>query len=137
MALRNGAFSMARVSSVLSGRSARSASEWAPARWSEMVRTASKDILPDDPPTAPLHETHEMHEGLGDFSNWLDRHDDTTVPQALTGLGFMLAMCYGVYSVATSSARNSTPAFTLRELPTVEKDIPTFAFDNGDPRATK
>jgi hypothetical protein len=97
------------------------------------VRSASKATMADDPPTAPLPESHEL-EGEADFSNWLDKGADVSLPQAITGLGTMLGLCYVLYSGATSAVKNSQPAFTLREFPQVAADIPTFAFDNNDPR---
>lgn len=78
-----------------------------------------------------------MGEGLGDFSNWIESHDDTSLTQALVGAGFMFSVCGALYAASQHMAKNSTPMFTLRELPEVEGDIPTFKFDNGDPRATR
>lgn len=106
---------------------------WAGARWSDLVRSGSKATAMDDPPTKPLPEVHEV-EGEADFSNWVEPHRDTSLPQALTGLGFALGVCYALYWGSTTSAKNSTPAFTRRELPQVAADIPTFAHDNNDPR---
>jgi hypothetical protein len=128
---------MRRAQVAVDPRSARHASQWASARWSNAVRAASKAVTMDDPPTQPLPETHELQEGECDFSNWLDRHDDVSMSQALTGLGFMLGVCYALYSGATAVARGTPPAFTLRELPHAATDMPTFKFDNGDPRVRK
>lgn len=97
------------------------------------MRGGSKAVAADDPPTAPLPEMHEV-QGEADFSNWVESHQDTSLPQALTGLGFMLGVCYTLFWGATTTAKNSTPAFKPRELPQVAKDIPTFGFDNNDPR---
>eukprot|EP00173_Palmaria_palmata_P001470 Plantae.Rhodophyta-Palmaria_palmata.ctg18261.p1 GENE.Plantae.Rhodophyta-Palmaria_palmata.ctg18261~~Plantae.Rhodophyta-Palmaria_palmata.ctg18261.p1 ORF type:complete len:139 (+),score=16.18 Plantae.Rhodophyta-Palmaria_palmata.ctg18261:41-457(+) len=122
-----------QASRVHSAVQRRQASAWAGARRVRGVRRGSKATTMDDPPTKPLPEQHEV-EGEADFSNWVEPHRDTSLTQALTGLGFALGVCYAIFSVSTSSARNSTPAFTRRELPQVAADIPTFAFDNNDPR---
>lgn len=122
-----------QASRIQAASQSRHASQWAGARWSTVVRSASKVTTADDPPTAPLPEQHEV-EGEADFSNWVEQHRDTSMTQALTGLGVALGLCYALFWGSTTSAKNSTPAFTRRELPQVTDDIPTFAHDNNDPR---
>lgn len=95
-------------------------------RWSEIVRSESNITTPDDPPTQPLHEMHELGHGQADFSNFVDKNEDVSTAQALTGLGSMLLFCYGVYRYSGYRARTSTPLFTLREYPEAERDIPTW-----------
>lgn len=105
----------------------RRASGWYGAKWAEAVRAESNVTTPDDPPTAPLTENHEIGDGESDFSNFLDKHPDVSTRQAVTGLGVMLGFCYGVYRLSTASAERTTPLFVPREFPTEERDFPTWA----------
>jgi hypothetical protein len=108
----------------LVGAPTRAASGTASARWSNLMRAQSKSTTPDDPPTAPLPECHEI-EGQADFSNYIDKYSDTSLTQAITGLGFMLGVCYGLYVAATARSRSTPPLFTLREHPNTSADLPT------------
>lgn len=102
-------------------------SSWYSKRWVDIVRSESNIVTVDDPPTAPLSENHEVGDGVSDFSNWIEQHNDVSDVQALTGLGTILAFCAGVFYVSTTRANNSTPLFTLREFPYVENDFKTYA----------
>lgn len=103
-------------------------------RWARIVRAESNIITPDDPPTAPLPETHELGEGQSDFSNFVDKNEDVSTSQALGGLGAILAFCYGIYQYSTYRARSNTPVFKPREFPDVEKDMPTWPGASKVPR---
>lgn len=94
------------------------------ARWANQVRAESNTVTPDDPPTSPLHEEHELDHGESDFSNFLDKHEDVSTRQMLTGFGFIMTVMYGIYYTSTKRASENTPMFTLREFPTVEEDNP-------------
>ena len=96
------------------------------ARWSNIVRSESNIDTPEDPPTKPLPEQHEVGEGVSDFSNWVEKHEDVSSAQAFGGLAFILACMYGIYSYSTSQAAKRTPRFTLREAPALENSIPTY-----------
>lgn len=91
-----------------------------------MVRAASKEVTPDDPPTEPLPETHELGEGQSDFSNWVDPGSDVSVPQALGGFGFIMGVCAAIYQISTNQSKNGAPLFTRREFPTFATDVPTL-----------
>lgn len=95
-------------------------------RWAEKVRSESNIITPDDPPTAPLPEEHEVGEGFSDFSNYVDKHEDVSTAQAVVGLGSALAFCYAIYWYSTYRASRSTPLFTKKKFPYVEQDMPTW-----------
>jgi hypothetical protein len=124
MSMQRAGIALQRARGALHGDApARRASGVASARWSNMVRSQSKANTPDDPPTAPLPECHEM-EGQADFSNFLDMRPDTSLREAVTGLGLMLSMCYGLYYASTTRAEKSIPKFTLREHPTRAADNP-------------
>lgn len=111
----------------------RSASQWAGARWSNIVRAASKEVTPDDPPSKPLPETHELGGGESDFSNWVDSGRDVSLPQALGGFGFMVGVCFAIYNHSTTLSKNSTPVFKKREFPGMAADIPTWAEADARP----
>lgn len=97
------------------------------AQWAAQMRSESNILTPDDPPTAPLPESHELGEGQADFCNYVDKYEDVSTVQAVTGLGSMLLFTYGVYKFATKQARESTPVFTRREFPHAQEDFPTWA----------
>lgn len=96
-------------------------------KWVRAVRGESNVHSPEDPPTAPLSDHHDTHVGSSDFANWLDRHEDVSLNQALAGFGCGLLFLYGMYRLAAYDRRTKTPEFTLRDLPTVREDIPTMA----------
>lgn len=96
------------------------------ARWAETIRSESNIATPDDPPSAPLHETHELGEGQSDFANYVDKYEDVSTMQAVTGLGTMLLFTFGIYKYATKRSRESTPLFTRREFPHVREDFPNW-----------
>lgn len=96
------------------------------ARWANQVRAESNTVTPDDPPTAPLHEEHELDHGQADFSNFLEKHEDVSTRQMLSGLGFIMSVMYGIYYFSTKQSRENTPTFTLREFPTVEQHNPAW-----------
>ena len=96
------------------------------ARWSNIYRMESNLVTPDNPPTAPLSDDHEVGDGQSDFSKYYDNHDDVSTLQVVTGLGSGLLFFYMVYLVSRRDHDNSTPVFTIRESPTLEQDIPTM-----------
>lgn len=97
------------------------------ARWAHVVRNESNVSNPEDPPTAHLSENHEVNHGVSDFSNWVDRHDDVSLNQALTGLSVGFACMYGIYRISVWDRNRRPPLFTKREMPTTHNDIPTMA----------
>lgn len=99
------------------------------ARWSRIMRSESNIETMEDPPRAPLPECHEAGEGVSDFSNWVDKHEDVSLNQALIGLALVSSFVYGIHRLSQRDRRTKTPAFTLRELPTVYDDIPTITSD--------
>ena len=100
-----------------------STSGWYPARWSEQVRVHAGVTTADDPPQSPLNEENEV-EGVSDFSNYFDRHEDVSTVQAVGGLGFALGLCFVLWKASTSRARNCTPVSTKREFPFLDRDLP-------------
>lgn len=96
-------------------------------RWANLIRSQSNIHTPEDPPRATLPENHEAWDGTSDFSNWVDKHEDISTVQAVTGLLSAVAVVSGIYLLAQHDRKTKTPAFTKRELPTVEADIPTMA----------
>lgn len=104
----------------------RNAVQWMGARWSNAVRAQSKVTAPDDPPTAPLPEHHEI-EGQCDFSNYIDRYPDVSLNQAVLSFGVAMGILYGTYQWAKHVAETGPAKFTRREFPTVESDIPHFS----------
>lgn len=100
--------------------------EWVGERWVRIVRSQSNIDTTEDPPVAELPESHDAGEGNSDFSNWVSKHEDTSWNQVLIGLGGLGVFLYGIVYVAFRDRRTKTPVFTLRELPTLENDIPTL-----------
>lgn len=98
------------------------------------MRSESNILTVDDPPTAPLSENHESGDGVADFSNFVDKNEDVSTGQAVTGLGSMLLLTYGIYKYATYSANKVPPLFTRREFPNAEKDFPTWSGAADVPR---
>jgi VanZ family protein len=111
--------------SLVTAMPSRAASEWASARWSNLVRAQSKVTTIDDPPTAPLPEENEV-EGKADFSNFLDKNADVSLNQAVFSLGAMLFGLYGAYRLATRKAKSTEPLFVTREFPTIEQSLPQY-----------
>lgn len=105
----------------------RQASNWATARYSNIVRSESNIDTIHDPPTAPLPEEHEAGHGPSDFSNWVERHRDVSDVQAFSGLGVMLLTCYGLWRLSQAQVAATAPLYTAREFPTVERDFPNWA----------
>jgi hypothetical protein len=117
--------SLHRSRTALNTPPVRTASEWASARWSNLVRAQSKVTAIDDPPMAPLHEEHEVN-GKADFSNFVDRNADVSKNQAVFSLGLMLGFFVVVYRYTSKKAKSSEPRFTLREFPDIEKSLPNY-----------
>lgn len=103
-----------------------SSTVWYSKRWSEIVRAESNVENREDPPRAPLSDNHEVFDGESDFSNWVDKHEDVSFGQAVSGMGMAFASLYGIYLLSQRDRRTKTPTFTLREFPTYENDIPTL-----------
>lgn len=99
---------------------------WGSPRYARAIRAESNIDTAQDPPTAPLPENHEAGDGISDFSNWLDKHEDVSTVQAVTGLAGMLSFCYATYRYSIYRAENSDPTFTRREFPTVKNYLPTW-----------
>lgn len=90
------------------------------------MRSESNIETREDPPREPLHENHEAGEGESDFSNWVDKNEDVSFGQAVTGMGLGFGFLYGVFLISRRDSRTKPPTFTLRELPTYESDFPTI-----------
>lgn len=99
-------------------------SGWASTRWVNIARAESNIVTYDDPPTAPLPESNEAGEGASDFSNYVEKHEDVSTAQALSGLGIMMASMYAIFKISTGLAQRTPAPYTPRETPYLEKDIP-------------
>ncbi|PXF49744.1 hypothetical protein BWQ96_00396 [Gracilariopsis chorda] len=104
----------------------RRASAWASPRWSRAVRAQSNIDTAQDPPTAPLPEQHELGEGVSDFSNWVEKHEDVSSAEAVGGFVFIMGVCYAIHQYAVNRTKSSDPTFTRREFPTVQTYLPTW-----------
>lgn len=91
------------------------------AEWANKMRAASNITAPDEPPTSPLPEEHEI-EGAGDFSNWVEPHNDVSLNQALIGMGSFFGFTLGLYF--WSQRCTEEPKFTLKKQPTLAVDMP-------------
>jgi len=98
--------------------------EWMPARFSQDVRAGSRVVAVDEPPTAPLSESHDFGEGVCDFSNYVDAHEDTSLASAAAGLATFAAVLGGVYAAGQAHGATTPDLFTPREFPYLEKDFP-------------
>lgn len=104
-------------------------------KWVRAVRAESNILSPEDPPRAPLSDHHDTHVGSSDFANWVERHNDVSLNEAVLGVGSGLLFFYGIYRFAAYDQKTKTPDFVKRDLPTVENDIPTMPskhFGTGD-----
>lgn len=136
MALRQGALvalraardAPATLSPLGSGGATRAAGSishgWMPAKYSNDVRAASRVVAVDDPPTAPLSENHDFGDGVCDFSNFVDKHEDTGVGSAAAGLATFVGVLTAVYWGGQASAAGTRDLFTRREFPYLDKDFP-------------
>jgi len=128
MALRHGVRTALRAARAPPARGLRFAGstshEWMPARFSQDVRAASRVVAVDEPPTAPLTESHDFGEGVCDFSNYVDAHEDTGLASAAAGLATFAAVLGGVYAAGQAHGAKTPDLFTRREFPFLEKDFP-------------
>lgn len=97
------------------------------AKWVRAVRAESNIYTPEDPPTAPLSDHHDTYDGSSDFSNWVERHNDVSLNQAILGLGSGLLLLYGICRLALYDQKTKTPEFVVRDFPTLKDDIPTMS----------
>ncbi|CAN8065491.1 unnamed protein product [Agarophyton chilense] len=104
----------------------RRGSTWASSRWAETIRAQSNIDTLEDPPTRPLPEQHELGEGVSDFSNWLEKHEDVSSAEAVGGFLGIMGLCFAIHQYATSRVKNGQSTFTLREFPTVQTSMPTW-----------
>lgn len=98
--------------------------EWMPAKYSNDVRAASRVVEVDEPPTAPLTENHDFGEGVCDFSNFVDKHEDTSLGSAAVGLASFFGFLTAIYWGGQAAGANTRDLFTRRELPYLDKDCP-------------
>lgn len=96
-------------------------------RWVEAIRAESNIDTPQDPPTADLSPDHEVNDGTSDFSNWVNRHEDVSLTQALSGFALMGAVVFGICQLAVRDRRKKDPDFVPRDCPTIEHDFPSMA----------
>ncbi|GAB0496289.1 hypothetical protein MMPV_007601 [Pyropia vietnamensis] len=97
---------------------------WMPTKYSNDVRAASRVVEVDEPPTAPLSENHDVGEGVCDFSNFVDKHQDTSLSSAAVGLASFVGFLTAVYWGGQATGASTRDLFTRREFPYLDKDFP-------------
>lgn len=97
---------------------------WYPVKYANDVRAASRVVAVDEPPTAPLGENHDFGDGVCDFSNFVDKHEDTNVVSAAAGLASFVGLLTAVYWAGQAHAAGTRDLFTRREFPYLDKDFP-------------
>lgn len=104
---------------------------WYSARWSRILRSEANIDNVQDPPVSELPESHEAGDGVSDFSNWVNKHEDISTGQAVGGVFGITVILTSVVYLSQAMLRRSEPTFALRELPSVQRDIPT-AYNKSD-----
>eukprot|EP00871_Galdieria_phlegrea_P003713 jgi/Galph1/4342/GphlegSOOS_G2963.1 len=92
-----------------------------PLSYNEDVRAVSGTKAPDEPPTAPLPEDHELN-GDCDFSRQLDMHEDVSDREAFIVTSLLVLVFGGGFylsEVVYPKERKVTPT----ELPYLEQDL--------------
>lgn len=92
-------------------------------RYARQIRAMSNEFTADDPPTAPLPETHELDQGDSDFSNFLDKHYDTSDRMAWTGLAIGFGFFASVAWMAAQVNERRRPPYVPRNLPYWKSNI--------------
>eukprot|EP00187_Rhodella_violacea_P000542 CAMPEP_0174890440 /NCGR_PEP_ID=MMETSP0167-20121228/5593_1 /TAXON_ID=38298 /ORGANISM="Rhodella maculata, Strain CCMP736" /LENGTH=172 /DNA_ID=CAMNT_0016128239 /DNA_START=187 /DNA_END=705 /DNA_ORIENTATION=+ len=105
--------------------------DWMSANWSNTMRKMSNVNAVDDIPTKPLPENYDFGDGQSDFSNWLELHEDTSIGQALVGLGSFFAIMGGLYWYAGKRTETYEVYYTPREVPNYKADMGGLIDVNG------